>query len=341
MEFVTESSTVNWLPMVFIALMGLSFLVYAILDGYDLGVGVLLPTDKAAANQAARDKMIYSIGPFWDANETWLVLAIGLMLIAFPKAHSIVLQALYLPTALMLFGLILRGVSFDFRTKAPSKDKHKWDLAFKAGSLIATLCQGYMLGRYVTAFDASTAATLFALLSAICVTAGYCYVGAAWLVMKTEGELQKRSAKWAIWSNRFMAVGIVAVCIANLSIDPVIADKWLGFPQVFILIPLVMLFGFMFVTVELYLRKVPMADDFGCWYPFVCAIIIFTLCFCGLAYSFYPYIVPNQLTIFEAASAPASLLVIFWGAVIVLPVIIGYTIFAYKVFWGKTSQLNY
>lgn len=331
------SSAIDWLPIVFISLMGLAFLIYAILDGYDLGVGVLLPYD----SQAQRDKMIYSIGPFWDANETWLVLAIGLMLIAFPKAHSIVLQALYLPTALMLAGLILRGVSFDFRTKAPNKDKQKWDFAFKAGSLIATLCQGYMLGRFVTAFDAGLASMLFSLLSAICVTAGYCYIGAAWLVMKTEGALQIRAAGWARVANILMLIGVMAVCIANLSIDASIADKWLGFPQVFVLIPLIILFGFIFTTVHLYLTKVPFADDSGCWYPFASAVIVFTLCFCGLAYSFYPYIVPNQLTIFEAASARESLLVIFWGALIVLPVIIGYTIFCYKVFWGKTSQLNY
>lgn len=276
------NTSIDWLPAVFIGLMGLSFLVYAILDGYDLGVGVLLPKD----SQQHRDKMIYSIGPFWDANETWLVLAVGLMLIAFPKAHSIVLQALYLPTALMLAGLILRGVSFDFRTKAPSKDKQKWDLTFKLGSLLATLCQGYMLGRYVTAFDTSLASYMFSMLSAVCVTAGYCFVGAAWLVMKTEGSLQKRSAQWALWSNRLMVLGILAVCIANLSIDPIIAEKWLGFPQVFVLAPLILLFVFIFSTVEFYLKKVPLEDDLGCWYPFASAIIVFTVCFGGLAYSF-------------------------------------------------------
>lgn len=329
--------TLDWLPVVFISLMGLSFLLYAILDGYDLGVGVLLP----ANSQSQRDSMIYSIGPFWDANETWLVLAVGLMLIAFPKAHSIILQALYLPTALMLFGLILRGVSFDFRTKAPSKDKEKWDLAFKLGSIIATLSQGYMLGRYITGFDNGVSSLLFACLSAICVTAGYCFIGAAWLVMKTEGELQKRAANWAKAMNVFMALGIAAVCLANLLIDPYIAEKWLGFPQAFILIPLGILFVFMFTTVHLYLTKVPFEDDLGCWYPFACAVVIFILCFCGLAYSFYPYIVPMSLTIFEAASARETLLIILWGAVFVLPTIIGYTIFAYRVFWGKTSKLNY
>ncbi|MFD2167603.1 cytochrome d ubiquinol oxidase subunit II [Thalassotalea euphylliae] len=328
---------IQWLPIIFIGLMGLSFLVYAILDGYDLGVGVLLPQD----NQAQRDKMIYSIGPFWDANETWLVLAVGILLIAFPVAHSIILQALYMPTAIMLAGLILRGVSFDFRTKAPSKDKARWDLAFKIGSLIATLSQGYMLGRYVTGFEDSLLATGFSILSAVCVTAGYCFIGACWLVMKTEGELQKRAARWAMVTNVLMAIGILAVSIANLTIDQNIADKWLSFPQVIMLIPLSVLLTFVFATVHIYLKKVPMEDDAGCWYPFMAAIIVFIICFAGLAYSFFPYVVPEQLTIFEAASAPETLQIILWGAAIVLPMIVGYTIFAYRVFWGKTSQLTY
>ena len=328
---------IDWLPIVFVALMGLAFLVYAILDGYDLGVGVLLPKD----SQTHRDQMVYSIGPFWDANETWLVLGVGLLLIAFPVAHSIILQALYLPVALMLVGLILRGVSFDFRTKAPSKEKAKWDLSFKLGSLLATMTQGYMLGKFVTGFNEGLVYELFAALSAICVTAGYSYIGAAWLVMKTEGELQKRAANWAIKTNVLMALGVVAVCLANLTVDPVIKDKWLSFPQVLVLIPLSVLFVFAFVSSHLYLKKVPMKDDTGCWYPFACAILIFFFCFIGLAYSFYPYIVPNQITIFEAASARNSLMFIFVGAVIVLPVIIGYTIFSYKVFSGKTSKLTY
>lgn len=331
------NESLDWLPLVFIALTGLSILVYAILDGYDLGVGVLLPLD----NESQRDQMIYSIGPFWDANETWLVLAVGLILIAFPFAHSVIFQALYLPTAIMLVGLILRGVSFDFRTKAPSNEKYKWEIAFKVGSLIATLTQGYMLGRYVTGFDDSSAAIAFAILSAVCVSAGYCFIGAAWLVMKTEGELQKRAAKWAKSANILVMVGIIAISIANLAIDPNIADKWLGFPQVFILIPLTILFVFLFTTTHIYLSKVPFEDDLGCWYPFASAICLFTLCFCGLAYSYFPYIVPGQMTIFEAASARESLFVVFVGSLIVLPMIIGYTIFAYKVFWGKTTKLNY
>ncbi|XQW85446.1 cytochrome d ubiquinol oxidase subunit II [Thalassotalea piscium] len=332
----------DWLPAVFLGLMALSFLVYAILDGYDLGVGVLLPKDTPQHNnQHHRDMMIYSIGPFWDANETWLVMAIGLLFIAFPKAHSIILQALYLPTALMVVGLILRGVSFDFRTKAPSKNKRKWDLTFKAGSLLATLSQGYMLGRYVTGFENTTFAYSFSVLASICVTAGYCFIGAAWLVMRTEGELQVKAARWAKYCNILMALGILAVSVTNLLMNEAIMNKWFSFPQIIIVIPISFLFIFLFSSVHLYLTKVPMKNDVGCWYPFLCATLIFILCFLGLAYSFYPYIVWQQITIWEAASARNSLMFIFVGAVVVLPTIFAYTIFSYRVFWGKTTKLNY
>src|SRR5690606_12158871 len=140
--------------------------------------------------------MISSIGPFWDANETWLVLAVGLLLIAFPAAHSIIMRELYLPVTFLLSGLILRGVAFDFRAKAPTNNKQAWDRAFKGGSLLASLAQGYMLGKYVSGFDTSIGAVIFSVLSAVGVSAAYAFIGGAWLVMKTEGDLQKRAAWW-------------------------------------------------------------------------------------------------------------------------------------------------
>src|SRR5690606_3562053 len=150
-----------WLPVIFIALMGLALLLYAVLDGYDLGVGILLPSDA----EPQRDIMIASSGPFWDANETWLVLGVGILLIAFPSAHNVILFHLYLPVTFMLGGLILRGVAFDFRAKAPPHDKRLWDHAFKGGSLLATLSQGYMLGLFVMGFEQSFIAYAFAALS--------------------------------------------------------------------------------------------------------------------------------------------------------------------------------
>jgi cytochrome bd ubiquinol oxidase subunit II len=282
-----------WLPVIFIGLMGLALFIYAILDGYDLGVGILLPKD----SEAQRDTMIASIGPFWDANETWLVLGIGLLLIAFPAAHSMILFHLYLPVTVMLAGLILRGVAFDFRAKAPEDHKNLWDKIFKTGSLLATLAQGYMLGIYVMGFEQSLAAYAFAGLSAICVTAGYSFIGASWLVMKTEGDLQLRAARWARKCSWLMALGIVAVSAVNPLINPAIFTKWFGSPLVVLLLVIPLFCAVLFVIVDRYLKHFPYTNDFGCWIPFASAAMIFLLSFIGLAYSFFPYVVPNQLDI--------------------------------------------
>ena len=331
------SGAAYWLPIIFIGLMGLAFFIYAILDGYDLGVGILLPSD----SEAQRDTMIASIGPFWDANETWLVLGIGLLLIAFPQAHSMILFHLYLPVTIMLAGLILRGVAFDFRAKAPEDHKKLWDKIFQLGSLLATLSQGFMLGLYVVGFEQSAAAYMFAALSAICVTAGYSFIGAAWLVMKTEGDLQKRAVWWARRCAWLMALGLIAVSIVNPLVSDNIFNKWFG-SSLFILLLMIPICCFvLLLLVDRYLKGFPYEEDRGCWFPFAAAAIIFLLSFIGLAYSFFPYVVPNQLDIWEAASAPESLMFILYGAVIVLPTILIYTAISYKIFWGKATQLKY
>ncbi|MGD8175564.1 cytochrome d ubiquinol oxidase subunit II [Marinimicrobium sp. ARAG 43.8] len=331
------SGEAYWLPFIFMALMGIAFLVYAVLDGYDLGVGILLPKD----SEAQRDTMIASIGPFWDANETWLVLGVGIILIAFPAAHNVILFQLYLPVTLMLAGLILRGVAFDFRAKAPVDHKERWDLAFFGGSLLATLSQGYMLGLYVMGFQQSLAAYAFATLSAVCVTAGYCLIGAAWLVLKTEGDLQARAARWARYCAWLMAIGLVTVSVVNPLISERVFDKWLSDGLGLFLLIIPALCFLLFLINDRYLAKFPYDNDFGCWLPFAATIGLFVLAFSALAYSFFPYVVPEQLTFWQAASAPESLKFILVGVVIVLPAIVGYTIFAYRVFWGKASELTY
>lgn len=326
-----------WLPLIFMALMGLAFLVYAILDGYDLGVGILLPRD----SERQRDTMIASIGPFWDANETWLVLGVGIILIAFPQAHNVILYQLYLPVTLMLAGLILRGVAFDFRAKSPLDHKGRWDLAFRGGSTLATLSQGYMLGLYVMGFEQSLTAYAFAALSAVCVTAGYCLIGAAWLVMKTEHELQRRAARWARYSAWLMALGLVAVSVVNPLISDRVFDKWFGGDVTLLLLVIPVMCFALFLINDRYLAKFPYENDFGCWLPFALTIALFVLAFSALAYSFFPYVVPDRLTFWQAASAPASLKFILVGVVIVLPAIVAYTLFAYRVFWGKARDLTY
>lgn len=328
---------IYWLPIIFMALMGVAVLAYAILDGYDLGVGILLPLN----NEAHRDTMIASIGPFWDANETWLVLAVGILLIAFPSAHSAVLYHLYIPAFIMLIGLILRGVAFDFRAKVAADYKFAWDCTFKAGSLITTLSQGYMLGLYVMGFRTDWEAQLFTLLSSLGVTAAYCLIGSAWLILKTEGELQKRAITWARIALRIAFVGIVAVCIVNPIVHQGVFDQWFTYPRVMfvLLIPVVTLV--LFSGLYFLLNRLPRANDGYCWVPFTGVAAIFVLSFIGLGFSFFPYIVPWDVTIWEAASAPDSLKFILAGTVVVVPTILMYTFFAYRIFRGKATELKY
>ena len=215
-----------------------------------------------------------SIGPFWDANETWLVLAVGLLLVAFPAAHGLILSTLYLPVFVLLVGLILRGVSFEFRVKARARHREAWNRAFFAGSLMATLAQGWMLGLYIMGLERTWQTYAFAALCALCLTLGYAFIGAAWLILKSQDNLQREAVRWA-------------------------------------------------------------------WAPFTAALGLFALAFAGLAYSFYPYVVPERLTIWEAASATEALGIILIGACFVIPSILGYTALAYWVFRGKTRELRY
>ncbi|QTH62668.1 cytochrome d ubiquinol oxidase subunit II [Psychrosphaera ytuae] len=337
-EFLSESQ----LATIYIGLLGLSVLLYAILDGYDLGVGVLLPSD----NQEQRDRMIASIGPYWDANETWLVLAIGLLLIAFPTAHSLVLQALYIPATIMLAGLILRGVSFDFRAKVKQGQKAIWDKCFKAGSLITTLAQGYMLGLYVTGLETSIWAHGFAVLSALGVTAAYAFIGACWLILKTEHDLQLRAYAWAktlIW---VLGAGIIAVSLANLSLHDFVRDLWLSTPSGLFLGAIPLICFSLLVLCGVVLRRLPNSQTDnepaqGEWLPFLIAILVFLLSFMALAMSYFPYAVPGQLTIYQSLSSADSLRFLLVGVVFVVPCILAYTFLVYRIFSGKAEQLRY
>lgn len=327
----------NTLPLIFMLLMALAMLIYVILDGYDLGVGMLM----RFAEAKDKDKMIASIGPFWDANETWLVLGVGILLVAFPQAHGIILTSLYLPVAIMLAGLILRGVSFDFRAKVKVEQKHLWDKTFMIGSLLASLAQGYMLASYIVGFNDSWEIRLFALITALGLVAGYCLMGASWLLMKTEGELQRQAARWARYALWGTALGMGAISIMTPLVNDRIFDKWFTLPNFLSLLPIPLFTLILIIVLEFVLRKLPRSDDRYCWVPFVGTTLLFVLGFHGLAYSFYPYIIPDRLTVWQAASAPESLLIILVGALLVLPCIIGYTIYAYRVFWGKVKELSY
>ncbi|WP_444928493.1 cytochrome d ubiquinol oxidase subunit II [Microbulbifer sp. SSSA002] len=335
----SASAAAYWLPVAFVALMGLAILVYAILDGYDLGVGILLPMRET--DESRRDTMIASIGPFWDANETWLVLAIGLLLIAFPIAHNLVLMHLYIPAAIMLVGLIMRGVAFDFRAKAAIDKKLIWDRTFKAGSIITSLAQGYMLGQYVIGFKPDWSAQLFSALSALGVTAAYAYIGGAWLVLKTEAQLQKRAAIWTRRAGRATLLGVIAVSTINPLVNPTVFDRWFTYPLVMFVLLVPTLCFIAFIFNDILLARMPKPADRHKALPFFTVVFIFLLCFSGLAFSFFPDIVPGELNIWQAASATASLQFILVGAVIVVPVILAYTVFSYYVFRGKATELHY
>ncbi len=329
--------TPETLPLIFAALMGLSILLYVVLDGFDLGVGLLFPF----AEPEERDRMVASIGPFWDANETWLVLAIGILLVAFPVAHGEILTALYLPVAIMLIGLILRGVAFEFRAKAPLPHKRLWDSVFFAGSLTTALSQGFMLGLYIMGLKWGLPETGFALLTAGALTVAYSFIGAAWLILKTDGPLQLKAVGWArggIWG---VVLGMGAASLATPLVSERIFAKWFSFPEILLLAPLPLVSALLIALLWAALRRLPTRDDSFAWFPFAAATLLIVLGFSGMAYSFYPYIVPESLTIAEAAAAPESLFIILIGTLFVLPIIAIYTVIAYTVFRGKATHLSY
>ncbi len=325
------------LELVFAGLTAFSMLLYAILDGYDLGVGICLPLN----NEAWRDTSIASIGPFWDANETWLVLAVGLLLVAFPAAHSAILNALYLPATTLLIALILRGVAFDFRAKVKPENKIRWDITFKVGSILAAFSQGFMLGIYVMGLEYTALSSVFAVFSGVCVTAAYALIGNTWLILKTSGELQQHAIKRSKQAGTLCFSGILAVCLVNPLVNANALAVWTQGPFAYVYATIPLLCFSMFVLGYQVLKHLPTQNDQGAWLPFLMTSIIFTTCFAGLALSFYPYAVPNKLTIYEAASAKSSLDIILYGAIVVVPIIAAYTCVAYYAFRGKADELTY
>lgn len=336
MSFIPGDPTVT-LPVIFAALMGLSILIYVVLDGFDLGVGILTPL----ASDAQKDRMVASIGPFWDANETWLVMAVGLLLVAFPVAHGAILTALYLPVALMLIGLILRGVAFEFRAKVPTPKKALWNRAFFGGSLLTALSQGYMLGFYIMGLEHSWSAHVFAMLTGFALTAGFAFLGACWLILKTEGALQGKAILWARRTLWAVAAGLGAVSLATPLVSARIWERWFSVPEFFVLAPLPLLSFALVAGLWVILRTRQVAHDSFAWLPFAGASLLYILAFTGLAYSFYPFVVPDKVTIYDAAAAPESLFIILIGVLIVLPIIAGYSALSYYIFRGKARDLRY
>jgi cytochrome d ubiquinol oxidase subunit II len=325
------------LPLMFMGVMGFALLLYVILDGYDLGIGMLLPL----ANAEEKETMLASIGPFWDANETWLVLGVGVLLIAFPEAHGLVLTTLYVPVTIMLIGLILRGVSFDFRVKARSTKKRMWNRCFAAGSFIAAAAQGWMLGSYITGLNTGPLNVAFSGLIAVTMPALYIVLGAGWLMIKTEGRLFDKAARWGRNAMPAMGLAMLAISVSTPIVSATIASKWFTLPNFIGLAPIPVTTLIAFAAVYWVLIREEIARAGYAWLVMAGTVLICVMAALGLAYSLYPYVVLDRLTVWDAAAADNSLRFVGVGVALVLPFTIAYTVFVYRVFRGKATDLSY
>ena len=333
-----------YLPLIWAAVLGFAVAMYVILDGFDLGIGILFPF---AASPRERDVMMDSVAPVWDGNETWLVLGGGGLLAAFPRAYAALMPALYLPVILMLLALILRGVAFEFRHRARRGGARFWTAAFTGGSLTATLAQGLVLGGFiqgVTLKDLRFAGgpfdwlTPYSLLVAAGLVAGYALLGATWIVWRTEGELQARARRWAWIAGGATAALLAAVSLATLFTHPRVAGRWgyadgaFDFGQLLPLTPIPLMGLAGLVLAGLGLTRGRHATPFlGTWLVFLSGYI-------GLAVGFFPYIAPYEMTFRQAASADNALGLMLSGVAILLPAILGYTGWVYWLFRGKVGS---
>jgi len=328
----------NWLlPLVWAAIIATGVAMYVILDGFDLGVGILFPTTRS---ERSRDAMISSIAPFWDGNETWLVLGGGGLLAAFPGAYSVIMPALYIPMILMLLALILRGVSFEFRWTAKPY-RRAWDWAFAGGSILAAFAQGLVLGGLIQGIKVEDGAfaggpfdwfSAFALMCGFGLVAGYGILGACWLLIRTTGEVEAHARRMAP-----LLLAAVAAFAALVSLwTPLRYDhiwvRWFSTPNIYFLWPLPLVTA---ALVAFVWRAIARGDEVT---PFFGVIGVFLLCFLGLAISSYPYLVPPSIDLWQAAAGRASLEFMLYGVGIMLPLILGYTAFVYWTFRGKLRE---
>jgi cytochrome bd ubiquinol oxidase subunit II len=322
------------LPLIWSGIIALAVFMYVLLDGFDLGVGILFPF---AHNRAERDLMMGSIAPIWDGNETWLILGGGGLLAAFPLAYATLLPALYLPVMVMLFGLIFRGVAFEFRHGTGLR-VWLWDLAFAGGSVVATFAQGIVLGAFITGFDYADGRiaggifvwlTPFNLTVGVCLVGGYALLGATWLVMKTEGIVQERSYGQAFTLAILVAVGMALISASTPLTHPEVAARWFAVPNIFLLLPVPL------VTVGVWIMLLRSIGNREEKRPFLLSVALFALGYLGLGVSMWPYLVPRHLTIWDTAAPPTSQGFLLVGVVVLVPVILAYTAYSYWVFRGK------
>lgn len=324
-----------WLPLVWASILVVAVIAYVILDGFDLGLGILFPF---ASSEAERDVMMNTVAPFWDGNETWLVLGGVGLLVAFPLAYAIIMPALYLPVIIMLLALIFRGVAFEFRWVAKPDHHSVWDVAFAGGSIVAAFMQGVVLGGILQGIRVENNAYAggpfdwlqpFPLFTGLALVAGYALLGATWLLLRTEGAIAERARAQAKVLLVVVLVAMAAVSLWTPLVSEHVFERWFSWPNI------------------LYLAPVPIVTALAalaCWRglvsgheatPFLAAIALFLMGFIGLVISNIPYLVPTSVTVWQAAASPSSQLFSLIGTVIMLPLVLGYTIFIYWSFWGK------
>ncbi len=324
------------LPFIWAGLIAVAVLAYVLLDGFDLGVGILFAFIKGEKN---RDQMMNSVAPVWDGNETWLVLGGGGLFAVFPLAYAIIMPALYAPLMVMLLGLIFRGVAFEFRWKT-KRGQFLWDWAFAGGSTFAGFAQGVALGALVQGIPVADRAyaggwwnwlTPFSVLTGVALVVGYTLLGATWLILKTEGEVQDSAYRAARWVGPATLLFILIFSAWTPFLNDIYLHRWLAWPQVLLVVPVPMM---VLISAALLLRGILHRHELS---PFLSALSLFVVSFIGLGISFYPHIVPNSLTIWEAAAPENSLGFLLVGAVVLIPTILVYTAYAYWVFRGKVK----
>jgi cytochrome d ubiquinol oxidase subunit II len=330
----------SWLdlPLIWGFLIATAVFLYSLLDGFDLGCGILFlfaPSDKC------RDRIMNSIAPFWDGNETWLILGGGGMFAAFPVAYAILMPALYLPVIFMLLGLIFRGVAFEFRFKSSEEHRKIWDIAFHAGSLLAAFMQGVILGNFVQGVEVNGRsfaggpldwANGFSIITGLSLIFGYALLGATWLIMKTEDITQSWARGIASYVLVYVGLAMAIVSISMPFIDKRIIELWFSLPNFFYLLPIPLFTALGFVLLWKDLKS---SNEVR---PFFLTIVLFFLSYLGIGISLYPWIVPFKFTIWEAAAVSTSQSLLLVGVIIFLPIILIYTAYSYYVFRGKTSH---
>ncbi|GEN22250.1 ubiquinol oxidase subunit II, cyanide insensitive [Halomonas cupida] len=326
------------LTMLWAVIIGFGVIMYVIMDGFDLGVGILFPF---APDEESRDVMMNSVAPVWDGNETWLILGGAGLLAAFPLVYTIILPALYLGVFLMLAGLIFRGIAFEFRFKA-NRNRHWWNRAFYLGSMLATFCQGVVVGAYIQGFHVENNVyaggpfdwlSPFTVFTGLVMVAGYALLGATWTILKSEGRTQE-------WAYRItpklliaVLVGFGVISLWTPFIDEYVRERWFGHLTLFWVLPVLALLCAWQIW-----RAVANRSE---GQPFVATLGLFIFTYLGLIASKWPYLVPPDITIWDAASAPESQLFLMLGVLFVIPVVLGYTAWSYWVFRGKVRGGGY